>query len=157
MMPLCSRRFVSPNSADITMPLSLDSGKAIAIAVSLLKHENPKTIQALKDLLTFIPNPNQVKDILTTAVQRLIYISPQSALWLFQHPELLEPEIRVSEIVAQELIGKLISWGYQLDNIYFTPDYQLKVNESTKQSLLSHQVEASDEPILTLIRSLLIL
>ena len=38
--------------------------KAVTIAISLLKHKSPKTVQTLKNFLTFIPNPNHVKAVL---------------------------------------------------------------------------------------------
>lgn len=157
MMSLYSQALISPKSAFNGMTSSPDHEKAISIAISLLKRKNPQTVQTLKNLLTFIPNPNHVKAILTTAVTRLIYTCPQSALWLFQHPDVLEPKIQVREIIAQELTRKVLSWGYRLEDFYFTADHHLEMSEDTKRSLLSQQPEAVDEPVLTLIRALLML
>jgi hypothetical protein len=129
--------------------------KAVMIAVSLLKRKNPPHIQTLKRLLTFIPNPNHIKDVLKTAVLELIYTSPQSALWLYQHPEVLEPEIQVREIIAEELQRKLLDWGYTPDDFYFTVYPELEVGESAKTDLLFSKPIPTDEAALTLIRALI--
>lgn len=119
-------------------------GQAIAIAISLLKRHNPHTIQTLKNLLTFIPNPNHIRKILTTAVIELVDNCPQSALWLFQHPDVLEPEIDVREIIAKELTAKLLSWGYTANDFNFTDDYTLKINEATQNHLCPHMQPLED-------------
>ncbi|HEY9658311.1 MAG TPA: hypothetical protein V6C65_07660, partial [Allocoleopsis sp.] len=94
------------------MLTSSDNEKAVTIAISLLKQKSPKNIQTLKDLLTFIPNPNHIKAILKTAVIEIVHSCPQSALWLFQNAEVLEPEIQVREVIIQELTNTLRVWGY---------------------------------------------
>lgn len=137
-----------------TMTFSPSYEKAVAIAISLLKHKNPQTTQTLKDLLTFIPNPNHIKNVLTTAVIELIDKCPQAALWLFQNPEVIEPEIRVKEIIAQELTRKIVSWGYTAKDFRFTPDYALEMSDDAQRSLLSHP-SPTDEPALFLVRALL--
>jgi hypothetical protein len=129
--------------------------KAVMIAVSLLKRKNSPHIQTLKRLLTFIPNPNHIKDVLKTAVLELIYTCPQSALWLYQHPEVLEPEIQVREIIAEELQRKLLDWGYTPDDFYFTVYPELEVSESAKTDLLFSKPVPTDEAPLTLIRALI--
>ncbi len=153
MMPR-PHRVVSPHPTHSTMTSSPNHEKAIAIAISLLKHKNPQTTQTLKDLLTFIPNPNHVKNVLTTAVIELIDKCPQAALWLFQNPEVIEPEIRVKEIIAQELTRKIVSWGYTAKDFHFTTDYALEMSDDAQRSLLS-QSFALDEPALLLVRALL--
>ncbi len=137
------------------MSTSSENGKAVKIAVSLLKRKSPQTIQTLKNLLTFIPNPNHIKDVLTTAVIELIHSCPESAFWLFQHPEVLEPEMHVRDIIIQELTSKFYDWGYTSDDFHFTADQQLEINETTKSSLLSHNSSPVDETSLTLIQTLL--
>lgn len=134
---------------------SSNNEKAVTIAISLLKHENPATIQTLKNLLTFIPNPNHVKDVLKTAVIELVHRFPKSALWLFQHPDVLEPDIQVRKIIAQELINKFCAWGYNSDDFHLTTDCRLEINETTKLSLLSHHFPPVDPDSLALIQTLL--
>ncbi|XHX75920.1 MAG: hypothetical protein RBJ76_15875 [Stenomitos frigidus ULC029] len=134
--------------------MSFSDERALIIAIILLKRQRPKNIQTLKDLLTFIPNPNHVKDILTTALIEVIYTNPQSALWLFQHPELLS-EIPVRAIIAEELTSQALSWGYTAENFYFTADHTLEASESTQHALFAPQQIPVDESALALIRSLL--
>lgn len=156
MLPLCSQHPISSKSIDTAMTSSFDHGKAILIAMSLLKSENPQAIQKLKDLLTFFGNSKQVNNILTTTVLRLIYTSPPSALWLFRHPDILAPEVKVREIVAQELTRKILSWGYTLEDFYFTSDSHLEMSKDIQRSLFSKQQDTEDELVLALIRALLI-
>lgn len=134
---------------------SYSNEKALTIAISLLKRKNPQNIETLKNLLFFIPNPNHVKDVLAAAVIELIHTCPHSAFWLFQHPELLEPEIKVREIVAEELTRKLLSWGYSPESFHFTSSYTLVISESKKCSLLSHQPSPTDRASFALIKTLL--
>lgn len=139
------------------MSPTLDREKAIAIAVNLLKHKSPRIVQVLKDLLTFIPNPNYTKDVLEAAVIKLTYTCPDSALWLFQHPEVLAPHIQAREIITQELTQQLISWGHTLESFRFTNDYSLEVSENLRSSLLACQQESPDKAVVALIINLLML
>jgi hypothetical protein len=147
----------SPQIAHTTMNPSLDREKAIAIAVNLLKHRSPRLVQSLKDLLTFVPNPDYSKDILEAAVIKLIYTCPESALWLFQHPKVLAPHIQARKIIAQEVTQSLLSWGYTLENFRFTTDYFLEMSEDMKSSLLTCQQETPDTAVVGLIIDLLLL
>lgn len=156
-MLLQSNHLHDSQSACTLMHSSLDREKAIAIAVNLLKHKNPRIVQTLKDLLTFVPNPNYTRDVLEAAVLELIYTSPQSALWLFQHPEVVNPHIHVRQIVAQELTQKLLSWKYTLEDFNFTSDYSLVMDKDIKKSLSSISLEVGEEPICALIWNLLML
>jgi hypothetical protein len=142
-------------SAITAMSTSPSNRKAVTIAVSLLKRQDPTTIQTLKNLLTFIPNPNHVQRILVAAVIELVRTSPCSALWLFQHPKVLEPELHVREIIVQELTNKLCSWGYTLDDFHFTVDQRLETSEATRSSLLVYQPIPDDAAFLTLIQAFL--
>lgn len=130
--------------------------KAITIAISLLKRKNPEHIETLKNFLTFIPNPNHIKDVLATAVIELIDTNPQSAFWLFQNSELLDPEIQVKEIIANELTKKFLSWGYSYEDFYFTSNYNLVIVESKKKSLFSDPPLPDDQASLSLIQLLLV-
>lgn len=155
MLSLGSRDCASPQFVSTAMISSPDNEKAIAIAVSLLKHKSPKNIQTLKDLLTFIPNPNRVNDILEIAVMRLIHVSPKSAFWLFQNPQLLAPEVNVREVITRELMPKILSWGYPKEHFHIADDYRLNVSDDTKRALLLHHPEAADKSIFMLICELL--
>ena len=62
------------------MALPLDRETTITIAVDLLMHKSSRLVQALKDLLTFVPNPIYTKDVLEAAVTKLIYTCPASTL-----------------------------------------------------------------------------
>jgi hypothetical protein len=141
----------------LTMISTTDKEKAIAIAISLLKHKNPQTVQMLKDLLTFIPNPNHVKEVLAAAVIHLVHTCPKSALWLFFHPDVLAPEIQARDIIAAEITCKILSWGYSLEDFHFTADNCLEVTKAAQQSLLSTRPNPEDESIFALIRALLML
>lgn len=139
------------------MTSEISHEQAILLTTNLLRRQNSQTVKTLQDLLTFIPNPNHVKEILTAAVIRLIYSSPQSTMWLFQNPEVVEPQIQVRETIAQELAHKLLSWGYKLEDFHFTAERELAMSEAAKHSLLSYQPIPSDEPVLILVRALLLL
>lgn len=154
MMPPHSRQYFVGVQSMSTRIISSDNDKAVMIAVSLLKRKHPPTIQTLKKFLTFIPNPNHIKNILKTAVLKLIYTCPHSAFWLYQHPEVLEPEIQVREIIAEELRHKLLAWGYAPDDFCFATSSMLEVREGDKTALISPKTPA-DEAVLTLIHALL--
>ncbi len=127
--------------------------KAVTIAISLLKHKSPKTVQTLKNFLTFIPNPNHVKAVLAAALINLVYHSPRTAAWLFQHPEVLAPEIDLREIIAQALTQTVRAWGYASHEFYFDADYQLFMNDE----ILAYSREArslEDSSVLVLIAGL---
>ncbi|HEY9647643.1 MAG TPA: hypothetical protein V6C88_14805 [Chroococcidiopsis sp.] len=154
MLPLGSLHLSGLPSLEHAMIPSADDENAIAIAISLLKLKNPRIIQKLKDLLTFIPNPNRVKNILEIAVIRLVHSCPQSALWLFENPEILEPDVQVRKIIAQELTRTVRSWGDGLETIQFTADYHLDLSDAAHDSLLSYQPKSTDISVLTLLYAL---
>ncbi len=145
----------SPKFVSTVMIPSPDNEKAIAIAVNLLKRKSPENAQTLKDLLTFIPNPNHIKNVLEVAVMRLTYSCPKSAFWLFQNPNLLAPEVNVRAIIIRELMPKVLSWGYPKENFHITDDYRLDVSDDTRQALLIHQPEPVDESMFMLLCALL--
>lgn len=128
--------------------------KAVTIAISLLKHRNPKTVQTLKNLLTFIPNPNHIKAVLTTAVIDLVRHSPRTAVWLFQHPEVLAPEIEAREVIAQTLTQTVYAWGYTPKDFYFDHDYQLTMNEEISLNQIIEARSPEDRSVLILIAAL---
>jgi hypothetical protein len=154
MPPYSHQCFVGVHPTSTRMPSS-DNDKAVMIAVSLLKRKNPPNIQTLKQFLTFIPNPNHIKDVLKTAVLELIYTCPSSAFWLYQHPEVLEPEIQVREIIAEELRRKLLDWGYTPDDFYFAANPILEVRDGAKANLVCPETTPADKAALTLIYALL--
>lgn len=154
MMPPHSRQYFVGVQSMSTRMISSDNDKAVMIAVSLLKRKHPPTIQTLKNFLTFIPNPNHIKNILKTAVVELIYTCPHSAFWLYQHPEVLEPEIQVREIIAEELQHKLLAWGYTPDDFYFATSPMLAVRDGDKATLVAPETPA-DKAVLTLLHALL--
>ncbi len=145
----------SPHSACNVMNSSPDREKAIAIAVNLLKHKSLRLTQVLKDLLTFFQNPNYTKEVLEAAVIKLIYTCPESAVWLFQHPEVLAPHIRAREIIAQELTQNLLNCGYTAADFCFMNDYSLEISEAFKSKLQSYQQEPLNQDIFALITLLL--
>lgn len=127
--------------------------KAVTVAVSLLKRNNPKTIETLKNLLTFIPNPKQVSYILKTAVAELVYSCPHSVYWLFQRPALLEPELQVRESVLAEVSHRLITWGYTSKEFQVTSEQCLHIDDATLGELRSRMPtsSAADGAVITLI------
>ena len=104
-----------------------------------------------------MPNPNNIKRALITAVIRLTHTCSRTTLWLYQHPQVLEPDIQVKEIIVQEVTDKLLAWGYTSEDFYFTSEYVLVTTENTRQSLLSSSPSFQDEPIFALIRVLLMM
>lgn len=127
--------------------------RATVIAVSLLKLRDLKPIQLLKDLLTFIPNPGHIRAILTHAVVKVVDDDPQSALWLFQHLDVLEPEIQVKAVIVQALTQKLYALGYTSHDVRVTDDYHLNFSEAAIHILRS-QSDPDQEDVITLIQAL---
>jgi hypothetical protein len=145
----------SPEIAYSTLRSLADDEPAIAIAVRLLKQHNPQTVQTLKALLTFIPHPDDINQVLSAAVLRLVHTCPKTALWLFRHPDVLAPELQTRDIIAQALIHQALAWGYTGEDFHFTAHYALAVTAATRQALLSAQPHPDEESVFKLIRVLL--
>lgn len=129
--------------------------RVVTIAVILLRSQNSQTVRTLKDLLTFIPNPNHANTVLATAIVQLIDTCPESTLWLLQHSSILEPDVQVKQIIAAELKRKLLFWGYTPEDFELTADCQIDMREAAKENLLNHQLASDDQQVATLIFSLL--
>jgi hypothetical protein len=155
MLSLYPQLRVIPEFVPPTMLTLADREPVIAIAVRLLTQQNAPAVQTLKALLTLIPHPEPVKEVLTAAVLRLVQTYPKTALWLFRHPDVLAPEIQARGIIAQALTRKALAWGYTLADFHFTAHYALEVTEATRQALLSAQPHPDEESTFALIRVLL--
>lgn len=134
---------------------SLDPEKAVSIAILLLKHRSEQKVERLQALLTYTAHPERAAEILTTAVIRLVHTCPRTALWLFQHPRILEPAIQTREIVAWELTRELLSRGYSPEDFSFTPERDLETSENFRRSLFADRTAGADTPVFALIRALL--
>lgn len=108
----------------------------INIAITLLRDKNLKNLVILKNFLTFIPNPNHVKEVLTKAVQEVVNSCPETTHWLLQHPHCLEPEVKVKDVIHQEISNKFLSLGLTLEEFSFDAKGYLVLPDSLKQAFL---------------------
>lgn len=115
---------------------SQDFEMTINIAIALLKDQNVNNLSILKNFLSFIPNPNHIKEILTKAVQAVVNTCPQTTLWLLQHPHCLEPEVNVKDVIHQEISNKLLFLGLTLEDFTFDSEGYLVLPDSFKPELL---------------------
>ncbi len=109
----------------------------INIAITLLRDKNLKNLVILKNFLTFIPNPNHIKEVLTKAVQEVVNSCPETTHWLLQHPHCLEPEVKVQDVIHQEIANKFISLGLTLEEFSFDSKGYLVLPDSLKQVFLN--------------------
>lgn len=127
---------------------SQDFEMTISIAISLLKDQNVNNLVILKNFLSFIPNPNHIKEVLTKAVQSVVNTCPQTTLWLLQHPHCLEPEVNVKNVIHQEISHKLLHLGLTLEDFTFDSEGYLLLPDAFKQELLkSSKLPPPDEDI----------
>jgi hypothetical protein len=109
----------------------------INIAITLLRDKNLKNLVILKNFLTFIPNPNHIKEVLTKAVQEVVNSCPETTHWLLQHPHCLEPEIKVQNVIYHEISNKFISLELTLEEFSFDSQGYLVLPDSLKQAFLN--------------------
>lgn len=108
------------------------------VAVELLQTQNPRAILMLKNFLTYIPSPTNIKNILTAAIAELIETFPDTVCWLLEHPEYLQPEVDVTQVVMQELLNRLENLGFvQGQDFHVSADYLFEVSEAAKLALLT--------------------
>ncbi|VXD23080.1 hypothetical protein PL8927_760267 [Planktothrix serta PCC 8927] len=108
----------------------------INIAITLLRDRNLKNLIILKNFLTFIPNPNHIKEVLTKAVQEVVNSCPETTHWLLQHPHCLESEVKVKDVIHQEISNKFLSLGLTLEEFSFDSKGYLVLPDSLKQAFL---------------------
>lgn len=125
--------------------------KGVVISVSLLKRQNLESLSTLKNLLTFIPNPVEIQEVLRQAICTIIHTSPQTSYWLFQHPDCLSPQVNVREVIIEELSEKLLSWGLSPEEFYFNSEGELRINSTCINQFIKPREISSDEAILDLI------
>ncbi|WP_254173032.1 hypothetical protein [Planktothrix pseudagardhii] len=134
---------------------SQDFEVTINIAIALLKDKNVNNLSILKNFLSFIPNPNHIKEVLIKAVQAVVNTCPQTTLWLLQHPHCLEPEVNVRDVIHQEISNKLLFLGLTLEDFTFDSEGYLVFPDSFKTELLkSSKIPLPNEDI-TLILTVL--
>ena len=131
--------------------------KGVMISVSLLKCQNLESLSTLKNLLTFIPNPVDIQEVLRQAICNIIYTSPQTSYWLFQHPDCLSPQIKnIREVIIEELSKKLLSWGLSPEEFHFNSEGRLRINSPCVNQFIKSREISSDEAILGLISVLIV-
>ena len=130
--------------------------KGVVISVSLLKRQNFESLSTLKNLLTFIPNPVDIQEVLKKAICSIIYTSPQTSYWLFQHPDCLSPQVNVREIIIEELSEKLLSWGLSPEEFHFNSEGRLRIKSEYVNQFIKPREFSPDEAILGLIYVLMI-
>lgn len=128
--------------------------KGVLISVSLLKLRNLESLSTLKNLLTFIPNPVDIQEVLRQAICSIIHTSPQTSYWLFQHPDCLSPQVNnVREVIIEELSEKLLSWGLSPEEFHFNSEGRLRINCACGNPFIKF---SPDEAILGLISVLIV-
>jgi len=120
--------------------------QTVSIAVNLISSRDLETIQTLKRFLTYIPSSTGIKQILIAAVTQLSETCPETTCWLLQHPEYLQPELNISDIVISNLSTKLSSWGF-VYNRDFCFDKNGKLVMSQSAEILLSNTAIFDEPI----------
>lgn len=103
----------------------------VALSATLLQSQNAKTIQRLKDLLTFTRSPTRIREVLTAAIERLIASSPETICWLLANSDALQPEVNVTEVVTWKLIQTLLAQGY-------LPEEDFQIDSFGQLQLQSH-------------------
>ncbi|NJO43382.1 MAG: hypothetical protein HC769_27625 [Cyanobacteria bacterium CRU_2_1] len=112
--------------------------RCVRVAVGLLQTRNLRSISMLKDCLTYIPSPISIRNILTTAVIELVSSAPTTICWLLDHPECLQPEVNVTQIVTQELSDRLTNLGFvQGQDFYVNASQEFEVSEAAKLALFA--------------------
>lgn len=109
----------------------------IDVTIVILKSHDFQSINTLKKFLKVIPNPNQIRVIITVAVEEIFDTNSETIFWLLQHPECLQPEVNIKEIIAQKLSEKLCTMGFDDEYFHFNNDGELKINRTIKDELLS--------------------
>lgn len=129
--------------------------QTVSIAVALIRSRDLRTIQILKRFLTYIPSSTDIKQILTIAVTQLSKTCPETTCWLLQHPEYLQPELNVLDIVVDTLSVKLSSWGFVYNrDFHFDENGKLIMSQSA-EVLLFNTAIVDEITVLSIIRSLL--
>ena len=110
--------------------------RCTSVAIELLQTQDPGAILMLKKFLTYIPSPTCVKNILITAITELMDTSPSVICWLLIHPEYLQPEVDIEQLVTQRLAGRLTSWGFvQGQDFNLSSDRKIEVSEASQLAL----------------------
>lgn len=117
------------NLSSITKSVVLRNSKSenyesyIELAVDILKLQNPKKLNPLKDFLTFLPSPIHIEQILIAAVIQLAEVDVSSCRWILKNPGYLMPELDLIDLVKNSVTVELESKGSILGR-----DFQLTDN-----------------------------
>lgn len=134
---------------------SNDDEITLNIIILVIKDQNVNHLKVLKNFLSYIPNPNHVKALLTKGVKRVINSCPETTRWLWKNPDCLEPEIKVQSIIHQEVSHQILALGISLEEIIFDSEGYLIFPNGFKKELLNRAKSVHLDDNLRLILSLI--
>lgn len=132
-----------------------DSEITLDMVVQIIKDRNLNNLEMMKNFLTYIPNPNHIKVLLTKAVTRVINSCPQTTRWLWQNANCLEPEVNVKSMIHQEISNQLLGLGISSEEFRLDSEGYLILPNSLKKKLLNRVEFVDFDDNLRLILSLL--
>lgn len=74
----------------------------IDLSVEVLKNQDRKAIEFLKNFLRVLPSLTEISAVLMAALEKLAQTDPDSCRWILRHPQYLMPEL------------DLLTWGQQI-------------------------------------------
>lgn len=74
----------------------------IELSVDVLKNQDRKALEFLKNFLTVLPSLTEISAVLMAAIEQLAQTDPESCRWILRHPQYLMPEL------------DLLAWGQQI-------------------------------------------
>ncbi|MBD2034874.1 hypothetical protein H6F86_10005 [Phormidium sp. FACHB-592] len=107
------------------------------VAVEVFKNRNLGAIGSLKKFLTALPSPSYIKEALLQSIYQLAEQEPETAQWVLQYRQHLEPELNLMAVAQQIATERLQNQGLILiQDFNFTADGELEASESIKAALL---------------------
>ena len=74
----------------------------IDLSVEVLKNQDRKAVEFLKNFLRVLPSLTEISAVLMAAIEKLAQTDPNSCRWILRHPQYLMPEL------------DLLAWGQQI-------------------------------------------
>lgn len=116
-----------------------DQERYARVAIELLRKRESRAVSMLKDFLTYISSPTDIRNVLIAAIQELMDTSPPTICWLLEHSATLQPEVDITQVVTQTFIERLTGLGFsQGQDFSFNLEQKLEISDAAKSALSSH-------------------
>ncbi|MBE9039827.1 hypothetical protein IQ235_03345 [Oscillatoriales cyanobacterium LEGE 11467] len=115
----------------------------IELSVEILKTQDRKAIEFLKNFLAILPSLTEISMVLTAAIEQLAQTDPESCRWILRNPRELMPELDLLSLGQQVLRSQLKTERIlPKTDFFFDENARMVLRKEIKERLMTNSNKA---------------